>query len=99
MRELKDKEKPEPKPGSLAKYLNKGDDGDSGEDLVPCSECGRMVSPFSLPEHMDYHFARSLARETPGAGREGFKRKREGDGEVKKEKKRNSDISKFFSKK
>ena len=53
------------------------------------------MSPFSLPEHMDYHYAQALARETGGVGREGGKRKREEE----KNKKRTSDISKFFSKK
>merc|ERR1719233_2766508 len=41
--------------GGLAKYLTKGGGGDGGddisEDLVPCKECSKMVSPFSLPEH------------------------------------------------
>ena len=94
VRELQEREKP----GSLSRYLSKGDGGIVGE-MVQCSTCRRMVSPFSLPEHMDYHYAQALARETGGVGREGGKRKREEEKEGEKNKKRTSDISKFFSKK
>merc|ERR1712179_518554 len=96
VRLLKEKED-EGSGGSLSKYLTKGG-GDvvNSEDLVPCGECSKMVSPFSLPEHLDYHYARSLARDCNEVG----KRKREGDRfEDVRNKKRHSDISQFFSKK
>merc|ERR1719233_2233208 len=82
--------------GSLAKYLTKGGgDVDNSEDLVPCKECSKMVSPFSLPEHLDYHYVRSLARDCNEAG----KRKRGGNRlEDVRNKRRHSDISQFFRK-
>merc|ERR1719233_149029 len=82
--------------GGLAKYLTKGGGYvDNSEDLVPCKECSKMVSPFSLPEHLDYHYARSLAKDCNEVG----KRKREGDRiEDSRNKRRHSDISQFFRK-
>jgi len=32
------------------------------EEKVECEQCGRLVSPFTLPEHLDWHFALGLAR-------------------------------------
>ncbi|XP_014662519.1 PREDICTED: DNA polymerase eta-like isoform X2 [Priapulus caudatus] len=34
-------------------------------ELVPCALCDRMISPFDLPEHNDYHFALELQRRCP----------------------------------
>jgi len=35
---------------------------DNGEEaeMVNCDQCGKLVSPFELPEHLDFHFAASL---------------------------------------
>jgi hypothetical protein len=79
------------------------------EDMVVCGECGGQVSPFELPEHLDFHYAQQLQKEggkpvvrtvfLPSAG----KRKREGGGASKSDrankKKSTGDISSFFSKK
>ena len=34
------------------------------EDLVECEQCKKKISAFTLPEHLDWHFAVSLAKET-----------------------------------
>ncbi len=80
------------------------------EEMVVCGECGGQVSPFELPEHLDFHYAQQLQKEggkpvvrtvfLPSAG----KRKREGGGASKsdranKKKSSTGDISSFFSKK
>ena len=38
------------------------------EDLVVCSQCGERVSPFELPEHLDFHFAQQLQEESGSRG-------------------------------
>ncbi len=79
------------------------------EDMVVCGECGGQVSPFELPEHLDFHYAQQLQKEggkpvvrtvfLPSAG----KRKREGRASktdrASKKKSTGGDISSFFSKK
>jgi hypothetical protein len=78
------------------------------DEMVLCGECGGQVSPFELPEHLDFHYAQQLQKEggkavvrtvfLPSAG----KRKREGGASKKdrdSKKKSTGDISSFFSKK
>ena len=31
-----------------------------GVEMAKCDQCGKLVSPFELPEHLDFHFAASL---------------------------------------
>jgi len=31
-----------------------------GVEMTKCDQCGKLVSPFELPEHLDFHFAASL---------------------------------------
>jgi hypothetical protein len=76
--------------------------------MVLCGECGSQVSPFELPEHLDFHYAQQLQKEggkpvvrtvfLPSAG----KRKREGGASKNdraNKKKSTGDISSFFCKK
>jgi hypothetical protein len=78
------------------------------DEMVICGECGGQVSPFELPEHLDFHYAQQLQKEggkavvrtvfLPSAG----KRKREGGASKSdraNKKKSTGDISSFFSKK
>ena len=57
-------------------------------DNEECSKCGQMISPFEMPEHLDYHLAKDLQKEekatvrtvvmpnnTEKKGRKGSKRK------------------------
>ena len=40
-------------------------------EMAKCDQCGKLVSPFELPEHLDFHFAASLEaseRRTPILG-------------------------------
>merc|ERR1719341_1683748 len=42
-----------------------------GVEMTKCDQCGKLVSPFELPEHLDFHFAASLEaseRRNPIAG-------------------------------
>jgi hypothetical protein len=32
-------------------------------ELQPCAKCKRLLSPFAMPEHMDYHMAKELQAE------------------------------------
>ena len=32
-------------------------------ELEPCEKCGTEVSPFEMPEHLDYHLAKELQAE------------------------------------
>jgi hypothetical protein len=79
-------------------------------EMVPCSECGRQVSPFELPEHLDFHYAQQLQKEggkavvrTVFLPSSAGKRKREGGASKSdrsnKKKSTGGDISSFFSKK
>ena len=29
-------------------------------EMTKCDQCGKLISPFELPEHLDFHFAASL---------------------------------------
>ena len=82
------------------------------DDMVLCRECGTRVSPFELPEHLDFHYAQQLQKEgakaavrtvyLPSAGSaSAAKRKREGGAKKDRSSKKKScaDISSFFSKK
>ena len=33
------------------------------DDREPCDKCGKPVSPFDLPEHLDFHFAQEMQSE------------------------------------
>jgi hypothetical protein len=79
------------------------------EETVLCSECGGQVSPFELPEHLDFHYAQQLQKEggkpvvrTVFLPSSAGKRKREGGASKSdrtNKKKSTGDISSFFSKK
>ncbi len=80
------------------------------DEMVVCGECGGQVSPFELPEHLDFHYAQQLQKEggkpvvrTVFLPSSAGKRKREGGGASKSDrankKKSTGDISSFFSKK
>ena len=36
------------------------------EDGEPCEKCGKVISPFDLPEHLDYHVAKELQSQMSG---------------------------------
>jgi len=36
------------------------ENGEEEGEMVNCDQCGKPVSPFELPEHLDFHFAASL---------------------------------------
>jgi hypothetical protein len=88
---------------------SEGKESSEQEEMVVCGECGGQVSPFELPEHLDFHYALQLQKEggkpvvrtvfLPSAG----KRKREGGvgkkDRANKKKSTGGDISSFFSKK
>ena len=80
---------------------------DRVEDCVECEVCHKKVSGFTLPEHLDWHYAVSVSKQSgshaelnPGKTKQADKRKREGpSGTGKKEnskKPRTTDIYKFF---
>lgn len=33
------------------------------DETIECEKCGKAVSPFELPEHLDWHIAKDLAKE------------------------------------
>ena len=35
-------------------------DSDESKDTEDCEKCGKEVSPFEMPEHMDFHYAQEL---------------------------------------
>ncbi|KAK8378420.1 hypothetical protein O3P69_011130 [Scylla paramamosain] len=61
----------------IMKYISRSPkkhaEKDGGSDLVQCKECQRFVSPFDLPEHLDFHVALKLQSDLrqSGAGSEG----------------------------
>ena len=67
------------------------------EENVECEQCGRLVSPFTLPEHLDWHFALGLAR---GSALGAVKRpgKPLQSAVPSKKARRSADISAFFKK-
>ena len=46
---------------TVSKQLPSMEEG--AQELVSCEKCGKSVSPFELPEHLDFHMARELQRE------------------------------------
>ena len=79
------------------------------EDFVECEVCQKQVSAFTLPEHLDWHYAVSVSKQSnPPAemsktrAKQTDKRKRDKtSGAAKNEnskKPRTTDISKFFIK-
>ena len=111
---LKEKEKTTAKPGTMVSFLKSSGEEepvDKVEDCVECEVCHKNVSAFTLPEHLDWHYAVSLSKQSnsqAGVNKLKFKskprekRKREElSGAGKKEngkKSRTTDISKFFIK-
>jgi len=75
----------------------------SEDDLVECEECRRKVSAFTLPEHLDWHFAQKLAKQSANIPQKlqmsTGKRKRESSVENNCDRKINqNNISKYFKK-
>jgi len=92
VKELQEKET------GLGKFFQKSQSEVAKEELVSCSVCNRQVSPFTLPEHLDWHYAQSVAKESSSYG--GVKRKSV-DGlssAAPKNKRKSLDISSFFRK-
>ncbi len=45
----------------LLEFDDEGEeDGGNVDDLETCEKCGRQVSPFEMPEHLDFHVAQEL---------------------------------------
>ena len=108
---LKEKEKKPPKAGSVASFLAASREveveDEGGEDSVECEVCHRKVSAFSLPEHLDWHYAVSLSRQSSGGTETKQTVSKPNTGKRKRDlpstketgnKSRKTDISKFFIK-
>jgi len=56
------------------------------EDLVECDQCKKKISPFTLPEHMDWHLAVNLSKQnkTNTSQTDSGKRKRDSEGGLNK---------------
>ena len=86
--------------------IPRGENVVSDEDMVQCEQCAKKISPFDLPEHLDFHFASSLVeprqilnsnqkpKPEPVSGKR--KRKNEKDGGASK--RSSGNISSFFTK-
>ena len=59
-----------------------------------CEKCGKVISPFDLPEHLDYHVAKELQSELRTAVMP--KRKRSVDTDPDAQGKRQKNILSFF---
>merc|ERR1712183_383980 len=46
-------------------YVVAGCSRENSDQVVgdPCEKCGKVISPFDLPEHLDYHVAKELQSE------------------------------------
>ncbi len=44
-------------------------------DYSECEQCGKLVSAWDLPEHLDFHFAQQLQKEVVPVASFGTKRK------------------------
>ena len=108
---LKEKEKKPPKAGSVASFMAASREleveVEGGEDSVECEVCHRKVSAFSLPEHLDWHYAVSLSRQSSGGPETKQTVSKPNTGKRKRDlpstketgnKSRKTDISKFFIK-
>ena len=109
---LQEQEKTTTKVGTMVSFLKSSEEKDTvedGEDCVECEVCHKKVSGFTLPEHLDWHYAVSVSKQSSNTteisttrAKQTDKRKREGpSGAGKKEnskKPRTTDISKFFTK-
>merc|ERR1719342_335290 len=56
------------------------------EDLVECEQCKKKISPFTLPEHLDWHLAVTLSKQnkTNTSQTDSGKRKRDSEGGLNK---------------
>ena len=56
------------------------------EDLVECDQCKKKISPFTLPEHLDWHLAVNLSKQnkTNTSQTDSGKRKRDSEGGLNK---------------
>ena len=109
---LQEQEKTTTKVGTMVSFLKSSEEKDTvedGEDCVECEVCHKKVSGFTLPEHLDWHYAVSVSKQSSKPteisttrAKQTDKRKREGPsgaGRKEKSKKpRTTDISKFFTK-
>jgi len=93
---------------------NENNDPKEQAEFISCDQCSKRVSPFELPEHLDFHYALSLNQEISGnndrrnslAGdvggksqsASGQKRKRKDGSDKADNKKQSKDISVFFNK-
>ena len=107
-----EKEKTTAKGGTMVSFLKSSEEKETmvgGEDCVECEVCHKKVSGFTLPEHLDWHYAVSVSKQSTNPAemnqtrtKPADKRKRDGpSGAGKKEnskKPRTTDISKFFVK-
>ena len=108
---LKEKENKSSKAGSMASFFTSsaGRDVEDVEDCVECEVCHKNVSAFTLPEHLDWHYAVSLSKQS-NAGTDTKKVVRQPTGKRKRDppsagehketgkKSKKTDISKFFIK-
>jgi hypothetical protein len=76
-------------------------------ETVSCEKCGKAVSPFDLPEHLDFHVAQDLQRQMRSETKsvptkvdvvQPSKRKSK-DGPPQPQEKRQKNILSFFQKK
>jgi DNA polymerase eta len=82
-------------------------ENNSAVEREPCEKCGRLVSPFDLPEHLDFHLAKELqsemSRSEVGVVRTvimpGKRKRNEDEEKVAPGGKKQRDISSFFQKK
>eukprot|EP00096_Caligus_rogercresseyi_P003587 TRINITY_DN1682_c0_g2_i1.p1 TRINITY_DN1682_c0_g2~~TRINITY_DN1682_c0_g2_i1.p1 ORF type:complete len:615 (+),score=136.55 TRINITY_DN1682_c0_g2_i1:362-2206(+) len=67
------------------------------KESTQCSQCGLEVSPFDLPEHLDYHAAKKLQRDLQGSHLPMTKRKSTETSDSSTSKKQKNILS-FFNK-
>merc|ERR1712227_313514 len=108
---LKEKEKKTLIVGSVASFLNtktrKETEVEDVDNSVECEVCRKKVSAFTLPEHLDWHYAVTLSKQAGSRteinkpfNKPTNKRKRDSVSELSEngKKSKNTDISKFFIK-
>ena len=105
---LKEKEKKSSKVGTMASFFASSAErgAEDVEDCVECEVCHKNVSAFTLPEHLDWHYAVSLSKQS-NAGTDTKKVVRQPTGKRKRDppsagehketgkKSKKTDISKF----
>jgi len=92
---LKEKEKKVEKPGSMASFLKTSLEKEVEEDenCVNCEICHKKVSPFTLPEHLDWHYAVTISKQSNG-GTEMNKTSKKPTGKRKRDSLSNSESEK-----